>query len=321
VATFVANRRQPGISSQSPVCDVARGTGLPDHPCMQAHFKSVLIGVAALAASPVFAGEAPAQPEKEAPRQLLQPPTMSIASPITDRFAVRGLFYMPKISTGLRYDSSAGVPGTLVSGEDTLGLQDQLKQLSVDMMFRILERHRIRAEFYKMTRSGDEVINQQIRFGDDVYLVNDRVLAAMDLRKLGLTYTYSVVRSEKWEVGFGFGLHLLQLEGTLDAPARFVDERLDTSGPFATLVTDATWRVTRRFSANVAVNYLGGHVDDVKGGYQSYHADVQFRARPNLAFGLGYTQTRFKIDSTDEDFAGYFNLKYKGPEAFVRISY
>jgi hypothetical protein len=288
---------------------------------MQAHLKSVLIGVAALAALPAFAAEAPAQPEEDAPRQLLQPPTMSIASPITDRFAVRGLFYMPKISTDLRYDSSAGVAGTLVSAEDTLGLEDQLKLVSVDMMFRILERHRIRADFFKMTRSGDRVINQQIRFGDDVYAVNDRVLTSMDLRKLGLTYTYSFVRREKWEVGFGFGLHLLQLEGTLDAPARFVNERLDTAGPFATLVTEVTWRATKRFSANVAVNYLGGHVDNVKGGYQSYHGDVQFRARPNLAFGVGYTQTRFKIDSTNNDFAGYFNLQYKGPEAFVRISY
>jgi hypothetical protein len=147
------------------------------------------------------------------------------------------------------------------------------------------------------------------------------VLTVMDLRKFALTYTYSFLRREKWEVGLGLGLHLLQLEGTLDAPARFVNERLDTAGPFATLVGEVTWRATRRFSANVAVNYLDGHIDDVQGGYQSYRGDVQFRARPNLAFGLGYSQTRFKIDSTNEDFAGYFNLKYKGPEAFVRISY
>jgi len=289
---------------------------------MQAHIKVFLLCGAALATAPALAAEqAPAKAEAGAQRELLQPPTMSIASPITDRFAVRGLFYMPKISTDLRYDSSAGVAGTLVSAEDTLGLKDQLKQVSVDMMFRILERHRIRADFYKMTRSGDEVISQQIRFGDDVYVVNDRVLTAMDLRKLGLTYTYSVLRRERWEVGLGLGLHLLQLEGTLEAPARFVDERLDTAGPFATLATEVTWRPTKRFSANVAVNYLSGHVDDVKGGYQSYRGDVQFRARPNLAFGLGYSQTRFKIDSTSDDFAGYFNLKYKGPEAFVRISY
>ncbi len=290
------------------------------HPGMQAHYKVLLSGLA-LVAAPVFAGEAQAPAAAGTQRELLQPPKMTIASPITDRFAVRGLFYMPSINTDVRYDSSTGVRGTLVSGEDTLGLEDQLKQVSADMMFRILERHRIRADFYKMTRNGDQVISQQIQYGNDSFLVNDRVVSRMDLRKLGLTYTYSFLRSEKWELAAGLALHLLQLEGSLEAPARFVRESQDTAGPFATLSAEATWRVTRRFSLNLSGSYLGGSVGDVEGSYKSWHGDVQFRARPNLAFGVGYADTRFKLDSTDPEFAGYFNLQYKGPEAFVRVSF
>jgi hypothetical protein len=293
---------------------------MPDHQVMQVHLKFALLGAAMLGTASAIAAEAPAA-DKPAQRELLQPPTMSIASPITDRFAVRALFFMPNIATRVRYDNSGGVPGTLVSGEDILGLQNQLKQASIDMMFRMVERHKIRADFYKMTRSGNQVINQTIRFGNDIYVVNDRVLTSLDLRKLGLTYTYSIFRHEKWELGLGLALHLLQLEGTLDAPARFVSENLDAAGPFATLSADGTWRITKRFSLNFAVDYLGGNVDSVKGGYDSYHADVQFRAQRNLTFGLGYTRIRFKIDSTDASFAGYFNLKYAGPEAVVRVSF
>jgi hypothetical protein len=288
---------------------------------MQAHLKAFLLAAAALAATTVSGADAPATPATGTQRQLLQPPKMAIASPITDRFAVRTLFYMPAVTTLVRYDSSAGVPGTLVSAEDVLGLKDQLKQFTIDMMFRIAERHRVHADFYKLTRTGDEVINQQILFGDDVYLGGDRVLTSMDLRKLGLTYTYSFLRTEKWELAAGMALHLLQLEGRLDAPVRFVRESLGTAGPFPTVAVDATWRVTRRFSLNLAGSYLGANVGDVDGRYQSFHGDVQFRAYPNLAFGLGYTQTKFRIDSTDPDFAGYFNLQYKGPEAFVRVSF
>jgi hypothetical protein len=298
---------------------------MPDHPGMQAHINLLLLCGIGLAAGPVFAADPPAKPATATAtatqRQLLQPPKMTVASPITDRFAVRGLFYMPDLDTNVRYDSSAGVAGTRVSGEDTLGFPDKLKQVSVDMMFRIGERHRIHADFYKMTRSGDEVIDQQIRFGDEVFLVNDRVLSSMDLRKLGLTYTYSVFRGEKLELGAGLALHLLQMEGALNAPARFVREDLDVAGPFATLAADGTWRFTRRFSLNLAGSYLGGSVSNVKGGYRLLHGDLQFRARPNLAFGLGYTQSRFKITSNDVDFPGYFYLEYEGPEAFVRVSF
>lgn len=272
--------------------------------------------LAASAAS--MAGEpAPAAGQRE----LLQPPKSTIASPITDRFAVRAVYLRPSIDTLVRYDSSTGVPGTLVSGEDTLGFPGTRDQGTLDMMFRIGERHRLRADFYKLARRGDEVIAQNVRYGDDVFVVNDRVLSSMDLRKLGLSYSYSLLRREKVELGLGLALHLLQLEGTLDAPARFVRESLDVAGPFATLTADATWRVTRRFSLNAWAHYLGGNVDDVKGGYQAYHGDVQFRARPNLAFGLGYTHTRYKIDSRNPDFLGYFKLQYAGPEAFVRVSF
>lgn len=291
---------------------------------MHHSLRLVLAGVAICGAGFVLGADAPTPEAQKAPpaqRQLLQPPKMAIASPITDRFALRGLFYMPDISTQVRYDNSAGVPGTLVTAEDTLGFKSQLKQASVDMMFRIGERHRIRADFYKMTRSGDRVINQQIRFGEDVYDANDRVVSTMDLRKLGLNYSYSVVRTERFELAAGMALHLLQLEGVLEVPAEFQREKLDAAGPYPSLTADITWRITRRFSLNASGSYLDYASGDIAASHIAWHGDVQFRVRPNLALGVGYTQTRFKVDSTNTDFLGFFDLKYKGPEAFFRVSF
>src|SRR4051812_40299320 len=87
------------------------------------------------------------------PRELLQPPKTTIASPITDRLAIRGIFYSPQISTDLRNDASTGAAGTPISAEDTLAMQDRMQQGGIDLMFRMLDRHRIRVAFYKQTRS------------------------------------------------------------------------------------------------------------------------------------------------------------------------
>jgi len=281
---------------------------------MKTHTMVLLLaGSAAASASEPAAAPAPQ-------RELLQPPRMRIASPITDRLAVNIRFYMPSIATDVRYDASNGTPGTALTGEGTLGLEDQLKQASIDLQFRMVDRHRIRAQFYKQTRSGDVVLNQQVRFGDDVYIVNDRVVSKMDLRKLDLIYTYSFLRREKLELSAGLGIHLLQAQGTLDAPARFVSENLDVAGPFATLAFDGTWRFTRRFSLNAQANYLKGHVDDVRGSYKAWNADVQFRLRPNFTLGAGYAATRFFLESTDPTDSGLFRFNYKGPQAFIRVS-
>lgn len=286
---------------------------------MHANLK-VLLGMVALAAGPLFAGEA-VKPEAEPKRELLKPPKKEVASPITDRFALRALFYSSDINEAVRYDNSAGVPGTLIDAENALGFPSRLRKPGLDMMFRMGKRHRIHADFYKMTRSGDQVITQQIRFGEDVYQAGERIVSTMDLRKMGIAWTWSALRTEKLELGVGLALHLMQLQGELRAPARFERERLDAAGPFPSLAVDGTWRVTRRFSLNLSGNWLGGSLDAVKGRYQSMHADAQFRARPNLALGLGYSQTLFRVDSATTDFAGHFGLKYKGPEAFLRVSF
>ena len=61
------------------------------------------------------------EPASQPQRPLLQPPVMQIASPITDRFAVRVMYFRPTVSTTARYDNDAGTPGTTFNGENTLG--------------------------------------------------------------------------------------------------------------------------------------------------------------------------------------------------------
>jgi hypothetical protein len=292
---------------------------MQDHRSMHAQLK-LLLGVAALAAGPLFAAE-PVSTQAGPARELLKPPGKEIASPITDRFAIRGLFLTSDINTVVRYDNNAGVPGTLIDGESLLGLPGRLRKPGLDMMFRIGKRHRIHADYYQMTRHGNEVINQQIRFGEDIYQANDRVVSTMDLRRMGIAWTYSALRTERVELGIGLALHLMQVEGDLQVPARFEREHLDAAGPFPSLAAEGSWRMTRRFSLNVAGNWLGGTIDQVKGRYLAMHGDVQFRVRPNLALGAGYSRTQFRVDSATTDFAGFLNLKYKGPEAFLRVSF
>lgn len=254
-------------------------------------------------------------------RELLQPPKQVAPGPITDHLALRGIYYGQSLDTLVRYDNAAGVPGTLLSAEQTLGLADRLDQGAVDLTFRLLERNRIRADYQQHRRSGEVQPDEPIRFGDDIYLGGERVLSQMDLRRFGITYSYSLLRKEKFEFGLGLGINLLQMEGSLEAPARFVREQLDVAGPFPTLAADMTWQFAQRFSLNAAVQYLAANLDEVEGSYSSWSADLQFRPLRNLAVGAGYAATRYRVDSTDEDMAGYFRLKYQGLQLFLRVSY
>jgi len=276
----------------------------------------VLVSLVFASAASVASAADPA-----APRELLQPPKTIVASPITDRFALRGSYQQPKVSTDLRYDNSAGLLGTELSGERDLGLDDELNKGTLEMTFRMLDRHRVRADFFQLKRGGTAQMTRPVRFGDETYVVTDQVVTTSDIRFFGLTYTYSFLRAERFEFSAGGGLHLFQVEGMASVPLRRVQEDFDAAGPFPTLAVDGTYRVTNRFSLNARAQYFGIGIDDVDGSLGIYHTDVQFRAWPNLAFGLGYTKTSLHVDSTDDSFSGRLFFDVKGPEAFVRVSF
>ena len=259
-------------------------------------------------------------------RVLLQPPVQVIPSPITDRFAVTVRYSSPMMQTFFRYDdpddpSEVGTPFYI---EDTLGLKDRMHQGSIDMRFRILERHKILAQYSQQSRTAvkELELDEPLRFGSTVFDNGDTLHSQMEQRKLDVVYTYSFLHTQRFEAGFGLGLHLLQFTGTLEEPEEFITEPLDTAGPAASLAGDFTWRVTRRWSLNAEGQWLRGTVADVKGEYFSWRANLQYRAARNMAIGLGYSGTYYEVDSADPDFfSGYLWIHNHGPEAFIRVSF
>ena len=107
----------------------------------------------------------------------------------------------------------------------------------------------------------------------------------------------------------------------MSVPAEFQREQLDTAGPFAALAGQFTWRISRRLSLNASAQYFDLNPDDVHGAFRHYHGDLQWRAARNFAVGAGYSYSGYLVDSTDEEFSGFYRLVYQGPELFVRVSF
>ena len=127
-----------------------------------------------------------------------------IASPITDRFALRGTFFSASVATSVRLDDSAtGVRGTPLSAEDDFGMRDRVDQGRFELTLRLRERNRIRFDYFKLTREGNEVLARTIVFGDQTFITNDRVESLLDWRTLNFTYLYSVFHNARFELGAG----------------------------------------------------------------------------------------------------------------------
>jgi len=257
------------------------------------------------------------------PRELLKPPkSHQIASPITDRFALRVSYFAPSVDTLLRLDRTTGQAGTELLAEDDLGMEDKPNQARVEMIFRLRERNRLRVDYFKLTRFGDKVITRTINFGDQTFFVNERAQTSIDYRSLGLTYTRSVYLSERFEVGAGLGIALLEGKAKGEVRARNVKEEEDGVAPYPTFALDGTWRISKRWSFNARAQTFTAHLDDFTGSLSDYHGDLQYRWRKNFTFGLGYTSLRIRAESKSlNDQSGKFNQDIQGPEFFIRASF
>jgi hypothetical protein len=284
--------------------------------------RAAMLAMAITAAAGVTDRAAAADQPKAS--DVLKPRTArEISSPITDRFALKVSYFAPSVATEFRLDpDNPLLAGTDLVAEDDLGLADHESQARMEMIIRLRERNRLRVDYFKMSRFGDMVINRQIVFGNDTFNVNDRVQSMLEWRALGLTYTRSFWRSERFEFGGGLGVAFLEARARGAVTARNIREERSSPGGFPTLALDGTWRVSKRWSLNARGQRFSAHVNDFQGLMAEYHGDIQYRWREVFSFGLGYTKLRTAIDVVgDNDFSGRFHQEVKGPEFFIRASF
>ena len=272
---------------------------------------SAILSTAALADIDPLSG-APLPPRKE-----------EIPSPITDHFYALAGVYSFSAKTHLRLDpnNQPGVMGTPLDAEEQLGLPDHLTQGTVELMFRLGERSKVRLDYFEADRTGTAILANDVVFGNQVFSAGDKLQSTLNWRMSGLIYTYSFYRSERFEIGTGIGLYFVQ------ALAQGIDLTLGQSNtqsaadPFPTLPLDYTWRISRRWAFTGHVDYLKVALSQFRGWLANWHNDVQYRWNPNFAVGLGYTSIRTSYNRSTGSFTGEAYLSFNGPQAFIRFSF
>jgi len=260
---------------------------------------------------------APLPPDKSRP----------IPSPITDRFYIRGTFFNPAVTTTLRVDESPpgpnlpNPPGTTVNGEKDLGLDSRIPQGRIEIMFRLRERNKLRVDYFETNRRADHLLTRQIQFGDQLFEVGDLASTSLDWRTFGLTYTYSFIRTDRIELGAGLAVHFLEADAIGAVAARGLRQEVSGSGAFPTIPLDFTWRISRRFAFTARGQYFRATVDNFQGSLGDYHADAQFRWKPNFSIGAGYSIMKSFLNVNDANFPGLFRMNVRGPEAFFKVSF
>jgi len=261
-----------------------------------------------------------AEPELK-PSEVLKPKSLKLASPVSDRFYMRGTYFNAAVDSLVRLDPTAvTVPGTTLSGEEDLGLDDQVDQGRMEFDFRLRERNHVRIDYFKLSRFQQQPLPRPILFGNVIFGEGVIFRTNLDWRTLGFTYTYSFLKSDRYEAGLGLGVHLIQghLEGGV--PGTLTKQKVESVGIFPTIAFTGAYRISKRWAVTVRGQQYEASPEDFRGKMSDYHGDIQYRWRKNFAVGIGYTALMTDLEVEDPG-GGLFNLEVGGPELFFRASF
>ena len=244
-------------------------------------------------------------------------------SPTEER--VRLSFGVVRLSnqTNLQIDSSTGVPGTPVSGEEQFGLDKSDYEAKIQAMVRVGERNRLRFDYFSLDRTGNATIAEPIVFRDVVLQPGDPLNSSLSIRTFGITYGYSFLHGDRYELAATIGLNDTDLSARarVSTPTRHVDQTEDQAGPLPSLGLDGTYVVSKRLYIDGRAQYFKAHIDHLDGSLGFYELDALYRLRPNISFALGYTSVRAHLASAQPKQSGLFDFNSSGPEFFVRVAF
>jgi hypothetical protein len=243
-------------------------------------------------------------------------------SPITDKFALRASFFHAAVETDLRLDEP-GVPlsGTALSGARDLGFGHAENDGMAELMFRLRDRNRVTVDYLELDQAGTTTLTRPILFGTQVFSPGATVSSTLQWRTMGFTWTYAIIQNDRFELGAGLGVHMMDLDVRGAVPSRFADYETSISGALPTPVLESAVRITRRISVTGRAEYLKLALNSTSGVLGDFHADAQFRWVPNVALGAGYSIVRLELNSITVSNPGLVNMRLRGPEAFVRVSF
>lgn len=245
-------------------------------------------------------------------------------SPTQDRVRVSLGILQVGATTAFEFDKGDGTRGTLIDGENTLGLQRRRTEPKFEVELRAGERHRIRLDYFSLDRNDTRILTgPPLTYGDAILLTGDPVQTDLSVRAFGLAYAYSFVHKDSFELAGTLGISEMDVTSRLKVATatRHVDSQHNLAGPLPTPGVTATWVLSQRFYLDARASYLKAAHRQISGSLGVYEFNALYRLRPNISFALGYSGIKPDLASRRSGDTGFASLDARGPQLLLRVAF
>lgn len=229
------------------------------------------------------------------------------------QFAAGG--FLPSLSTTASFGGPI-LPPTTINFENRLGMSPHTQTLDLYASYRFKKKNMFSLEYFGYNRTGSSTIQDSLVVNDSVYHAGLTVDAHALIEYYGFTYRYYLWRRQRWELGVGLGIDVLNLSSGVGIKAN-VNAKQDSAGVNGSIVAPvpllglyADWQAAENI-------YIRGAFQMLKLTYEAYSGQVHDRRiaaewypLKNYGLGLGWHYVGLGIRKTDSNTQQYVQLGY-----------
>jgi len=225
--------------------------------------------------------------------------------------------YKSDFDTTLRIDGE-GV-GSEIDLEKDLNFDTDDTAFRLDGYWRFADRHRVMFAYYDLTREARALLTEDIIIEDVLYPAGSGVEGGFDIWVLQLAYSYSVVQTQRGELGLSIGVHWPGIDFSLRGVGIEGAEssEADLNAPLPVIGADGRYQLLDWL-------YVSGRVQYFSLNYRQYDGTiidsrVALEAWPFdwLGVGLGYAGFDLDFSVDDKNWFGKLDYTYEGPQLFL----
>lgn len=272
--------------------------------------RRILAGVALAAAPLVAAAQSPAQ------------------GLLDNAFVLEaGLF-------GLSSDIRTNVNGPATENPEVnldarFGKSKDARRARVDALWRVNERHHLRALYFNNDNRRTHVLNQDLAFGEYVFLNGSSATVRDKSEIWELAYEYAFARGPNYELAATVGVHVtdisLQVSGTantIDASGKvtatgFASRTAEALAPLPVIGLRGGWAVSPQWYLSAQAQVFSLKLNGYDGNWLDLRAGATWMFHRNFGVGLGYNRFDTRLDVRKSDYDGRLKFGYHGVQAFL----
>lgn len=237
-----------------------------------------------------------------------------------DSFYFAAGVFVPKTSTSAQVDSTNLGAGVNIDFERMLGMTTQRTVPDAFARWRFADRWRLEVEYFELNRNGDKVLQQEISWNGQKYLVGTEVVSKFDFSDIRASVGYSFFKSADKELGAAFGFHMASYDAALSAAGQGT-ESTKILAPLPVLSVYGQFALTETWAVGARLDRFVMSYDKYDGNVTSMALDLNYQPFRHVGFGLAYRSLFITLKATGPDLTAQFQQTFQGPLLYMNASF